>query len=144
MIFKKSLAHFQPSDLRERYRFIEAHAAQYAVQVLCSVISVSRSAYYDWQHRKASVADQKKKEMEQSIIDVFGDHRKRYGTRRIVAELKAAEVKTSRYQVRKVLKKHGLKALQPRSFVPRTTDSRHPYAISPNLLLERVAPQKTG
>ncbi len=80
--------------------------------------------------------------MEQSIIDVFEDHRRRYGTRRIVAELKAAEVKTSRYKVRKVLTERGLKALQPRSFVPRTTDSRHPYPISPNLLLERAAPQK--
>lgn len=80
--------------------------------------------------------------MEQSIIDVFEDHRRRYGTRRIVAELKASDVKTSRYKVRKVLTEHGLKAIQPRSFVPRTTDSRHPYPISPNLLLEREAPQK--
>ena len=32
--------------------------------------------------------------------------------------------------------------MQPRSFVPRTTDSRHPYPISPNLLLERAAPLK--
>ena len=41
------------------------------------------------------------------------------------------------YQVRKVLREHGLKAIQPRSFVPKTTDSRHPYPISPNMLLER-------
>ena len=32
------------------------------------------------------------------------------------------------------MQKHGLKAIQPRSSVPRTTDSRHPYPISPNLL----------
>ncbi len=80
--------------------------------------------------------------MEQHIVDIFQEHRRRYGTRRIVAELKAAEVKTSRYKVRKVLTEHGLKAIQPRSFVPRTTDSSHPYPISPNLLLEREAPQK--
>ncbi len=82
--------------------------------------------------------------MEEHIVDIFQEHRRRYGARRIVAELKAAEVKTSRYKVRKVLTEHGLKAIQPRSFVPRTTDSRHPYPISPNLLLEREAPQKPG
>jgi len=40
------------------------------------------------------------------------------------------------------MKKHGLKAIQPRSFVPKITDSRHPYAISPNLLLERAQPSR--
>ncbi len=44
--------------------------------------------------------------------------------------------------MRKVLKEHGLKAIQPRSFVPKTTDSRHPYAISANLLLERALPTR--
>ena len=34
------------------------------------------------------------------------------------------------------MRDHGLKAIQPRSFVPRTTDSRHPYPISANLLQE--------
>ena len=44
--------------------------------------------------------------------------------------------------MRKALNKHGLKAIQPRSFVPKTTDSRHPYPISPNLLLERALPSR--
>ena len=39
-----------------------------------------------------------------------------------------------------MLRKNGLRAIQPRSFVPRTTDSRHPYPISPNLLLELAFP----
>lgn len=39
-----------------------------------------------------------------------------------------------------MLNKYGLKAIQPRSFVPKTTDSSHPYPISPNLLLDRPQP----
>jgi hypothetical protein len=31
----------------------------------------------------------------------------------------------------------GLRAIQPRRFVPRTTDSRHGRRMSPNLLRER-------
>ncbi len=40
------------------------------------------------------------------------------------------------------MNEHGLSAIQPRSFVPKTTDSRHSYPICPNLLLERRAPQQ--
>jgi len=78
--------------------------------------------------------------MEQQIIAVFKANKRRYGTRRIVKELKRREVKVSRYRARNTLLKNGLKAIQPRSFVPRTTDSRHPYPISVNVLKERGFP----
>ena len=109
------------------------------VQVLCGVLQVSRSAYYEWvTQKKAANPDEKKKEREALIISIFCEHRRRYGVRRIIAELKARGSAASVYTVRRVLSDNGLKAIQPRSFVPRTTDSRHPYAISPNLLLDRA------
>ena len=40
------------------------------------------------------------------------------------------------------MKEQNLRAIQPRSFVPRTTDSRHKLGFSANLLLERSMPQK--
>src|SRR5262245_64882289 len=36
------------------------------------------------------------------------------------------------------MREQGLLAIQPRRFVPRTTDSRHGQRMSPNLLLERA------
>ena len=54
--------------------------------------------------------------------------------------MKAKGVNVGSYQTRQVMQKHGLWAIQPRSFVPRTTDSRHPYPISPNRLLEQPFP----
>lgn len=80
--------------------------------------------------------------MEQQITETFQEHRRRYGSRRIAAALRLAGEAVSRYKAGKVMGKYGLKAIQPRSFVPKTTDSRHPYDISPNLLLDRVMPQK--
>lgn len=115
----------------------------FAIATLCRVLRVSRSAYYKWLNpRKVSKADEKKKEVEALIVSIFSEHRRRYGVRRIIAELEARGSKASVYKVRKVLKNNGLKAIQPRSFVPRTTNSRHPYAISPNLLLDRTFTQK--
>jgi putative transposase len=38
----------------------------------------------------------------------------------------------------KIMEKLQLKAIQPKSFKPRTTDSRHGFGYSPNLLLGGV------
>jgi len=78
--------------------------------------------------------------MEDKVIGVFQEHKRRYGCRRIVAELRHQDTEISPYKVRKLLRCHGLKAIQPRSFVPKTTNSRHAYSISPNLLKQRPAP----
>jgi transposase InsO family protein len=40
----------------------------------------------------------------------------------------------------RLLKMAGLQAIQPRSFKPRTTDSRHTLGYSPQLLLDRQPP----
>lgn len=40
------------------------------------------------------------------------------------------------------MQENNLIAIQPRSFVPKTTNSRHRYAKSPNLLKDREAPIK--
>ena len=78
--------------------------------------------------------------MEQKIITVFKEHKRRYGSRRIVAELDNQKVRVSPYKVRKCLSDNGLKTIQPRSFVPKTTNSRHPYSISPNHLKAKAFP----
>lgn len=78
--------------------------------------------------------------MEEKITAVFREHKRRYGVRRICAALKEQQMRVGKHRCRRILKQHGLRAIQPRSFVPRTTQSRHPYPISPNLLLDRSAP----
>jgi transposase InsO family protein len=80
--------------------------------------------------------------MEQKIIDTFREHKRRYGSRRISKSLGNKGEKASRYKVSKTLRQYRLKAIQPRSFVPKTTNSRHTYQISPNLLLDRPKPGK--
>lgn len=72
------------------------------------------------------------------IIDIFWKHRRRYGTRRIASELADRGIVVSRRTVAKALKSQGLKAIQPKSFQPKTTDSRHRLGYSPNLLLEEI------
>jgi transposase InsO family protein len=108
------------------------------------VLHISRSGYYAWRKGQTHQLNESKINMELKIINTFREHKRRYGSRRISKTLHSEGQSVSRYKAGKVLHKYGLKAIQPRSFVPKTTDSRHAYKISPNLLLDRAMPQKAN
>jgi transposase InsO family protein len=70
-------------------------------------------------------------------------HRRRYGARRIAAELKAQGQRAGRCAVRTLMRRQELQATAPLRFRPRTTDPRHTVAPSANLLLDAEnAPQQ--
>lgn len=74
------------------------------------------------------------------IITTFHRHRRRYGARRISADLRIQGVICGRERVSKLLRIAGLSALQPKSFKPRTTESRHTLGYNENLLLNQPEP----
>jgi transposase InsO family protein len=104
---------------------------------------VSRSAYNDHRSGKSHLVSDSKAALGERVEAVFYRHRRRYGTRRIAAELRAEGVGAGRCAVRSQMKRLGLRAIQPKRFVPHTTDSGHGAPPSPNLLLdERNAPRQ--
>lgn len=123
------------------YAFVDSIRHEYPLQLICEVMQISRSSFYEWSNKRTYQIKAKNSMMEQKVVAVFKAHKRRYGVRRIVAELGHQKVETSPYMVRKSLASNRLKAIQPRSFVPRTTDSRHPYPISPNHLRELKFPE---
>lgn len=96
-------------------------------------MEVSTSGYYAWRKRLTKPPSLKRKRLADLIKDCYFEHRRRYGTRRIRASLQKKGVKIGRCRIRRLLKEQDLKAIQPRSFRPRTTDSKGVKA-SPNLL----------
>ena len=118
---------------------------EFSVEKLCAVLGLSRTAYYRYK-RGGPASGQSyqltgpKQDKKQLIERVFGDHKRRYGSRRIVSELQQQGHKVGRQQVRMLMKVAGLQAIQPKSFVPRTTDSRHGKGYWPNLLLDQPMP----
>lgn len=72
------------------------------------------------------------------VQDIFFAHRRRYGARRISKELQGRGESCSRDKARKIMEQTGLVVIQPKSFKPRTTESRHTLGYSPNLLLEGI------
>lgn len=119
------------------YGLIEQLSVDYPVNRLCKVLGVSRSAYYDF--RAQPPYDQRSalaKELEQ----LFYQHKRRYGSRRLHSALRDLGYSVGRYRVRSLMKVLSLEAIHPRSFVPRTTQVDPSRARSPNLLLELAQP----
>jgi putative transposase len=112
------------------------------VSVVCDVLKVSRSGLYAFRSKGLSQREARDEELMPLIRDIFWAHKRRYGARRIAQELAAQREGCSVARVAKLLEKQGLKAIQPKSYRPRTTNSRHSLGYSPNLLTGRDAPTK--
>ena len=96
-------------------------------------MDVGTSSYYDYLNgSRTKVIDQ---EIERRVITIFGQHKRRYGSRRIVSELEDQGIKIGRQRVQSVLRRNSLQAIQPKSFVPKTTTAGGNKRSS-NLLLE--------
>lgn len=128
------------------YVAVDAIAAESAAATatICDALGVCRSAYYAWRDGEPSSRERETATLTESIRAIFWRHRRRYGARRIAAELADRGVACSPRRVGKVLKNEALRAIQPRSFVPKTTESRHHLGYSPNLLLDAAAPTTPG
>jgi len=111
---------------------------------VCDILSVSRAGYYAWQSESESSREQRDRELMPLVRDVFWKHKRRYGARRIALDLVAMGEPCGVDRVAKLLKIQGLKAIQPKSFKPKTTDSRHMLGYSPNLLLRAPPPESVN
>jgi transposase InsO family protein len=105
---------------------------------------LSEAAYYAWRGGKTYRLSWKKNELAQAVKEVFYLHRRRYGARRISAELKADGLTVGRRLAGSLMRKQSLTAIRPKRFVPRTTDSKHDFGYSPNLLKAAGEPQEKG
>ena len=107
-----------------------------SVEEVCECLSVSRSVFYEHQSSERTTRDDQTAKLTPIVMEVFWRHRRRYGCRRIVEELRDRGITVCRRTVAKILKNQGLSAIQPKSFKPKTTESRHRLGYNPNLLLD--------
>ena len=100
----------------------------------CKVLGVPRSSYY---HASEPTPSQKADlQLGEVIEEIFKRHRRRYGYRRIHSELSDQGIICAASRVRRIMEELGLRAIQPKTYVPKTSDGRADKP-SPNLLLEK-------
>src|SRR5205814_1500476 len=71
-------------------------------------------------------------EVRSAIQQIALEHRRRYGSRRIAAELRRRGMVVNRKRVMRVMREDSLLAVQPRTFVT-TTDSDHELEVCLNV-----------
>lgn len=115
---------------------IEELSDDFSITALCRILGVSRSAYYVYLKEDTYVLQGAKLQTSEAIKEIFDFHKRRYGWRRIQSDLYDRGIEAGRYQIRSRMREQELIAIQPKSFVPKTTQSNSHLRRSPNLLLE--------
>lgn len=115
-----------------RFRFIQRHAGQFRVSLMCQVLEVSRAGYYAWRRREPSSRAVANQALLVRLQQIFKRHRGRYGYRRVHATVRK-EIPCGRHRVARLMRQDGLKVL-PRKGYRRTTRSDHKRLVAPNVL----------
>ena len=116
-----------------RYQFIDQQKKAYPVTLMCAVLEVSKTSYYEWRQWKPGPRAVSNQQLDRQIQRVFNRHKGRYGAPRIADELNDEGIPCSENRVARRLQALDLKACQAKKFKV-TTDSEHDKPVAPDLL----------
>ena len=101
--------------------------------MMCRVMKVSSSAFYEWTHAPMKLFDSPAFHLDSAVKSTFKEHKMTLGSRRMVTELAKKNIVIGRFKARSAMRKLGLVARYPKKF-KTTTDSNHSHRIEPNKL----------
>jgi transposase InsO family protein len=101
-----------------------------SIERMCQLARVSRAGFYRFLQER--LPREEDTEVRLAIQQVALEHSRRYGYRRVTAELKRRRMLVNHKQVARIMREDNLLAVQPKAFVC-TTDSDHPLEVYLNL-----------
>jgi putative transposase len=116
-----------------KFAFISQEKVAFPVTALCRVLAVSPSGYYASCERPKSARVRRDEELSERVAAAHVASKRRYGSPRVHAELKAAGERVGRKRVARLMREKKLAARTRRRF-RATTDSRHSFPVAPNVL----------
>lgn len=116
-----------------RYQWIKKHRRRYPLVMMCRVLKVSTSGFYDWDKRSPSKQQQRREKIAQAAARSYFESYRIYGYRKVWEDLIEQKIACCRETVRRVLQDLGLFSRTKRKFVV-TTDSNHSEPVADNLL----------
>ena len=97
---------------------------------MCQLAEVSRAGFYRTLQEQRPVEEEMA--VRSAIQQIALEHRRRYGYRRISAELRRRGMRVNHKRVARIMREDNLLAMQPKAFVV-TTDSSHELEVYLNL-----------
>jgi len=116
-----------------RYTCIHRRRTQHSVRMMCRLLKVSRSGYYDWNTRDESAHDRRERELVRLIRQLHLQSNGVYGARKIQRDLLELGEPCGRHKVARIMREAGLKGCPKRRF-RRYADSPAQYPVATNLL----------
>jgi transposase InsO family protein len=101
-----------------------------SIERMCQLAQVSRAGFYRSLQERLPVEEEM--EVRSTIQQIVLEHRRRYGYRRVTAELRRRGLIVNHKRVARLMREDNLLAVQPRAFVV-TTDSKHQLEVYLNL-----------
>ena len=101
-----------------------------SIERMCQLARVSRAGFYRSLQERMPVEEDM--EVRSAIQQIALEHRRRYGYRRVTAELRRRGMLVNHKRVARIMREDNLLAVQPKHFV-MTTDSDHELEIYLNL-----------
>jgi transposase InsO family protein len=121
-----------------KFQFIadQAYDKAFPIDYMCHMLGVSRQGYYQWKKRAPSQHDRDDSALSTKIRAIFELHEKRYGVRRIHAELLRGGVRVAYKRVQRLMRVMGLVSVHPRPYKRTTVAAASPSRL-PDLLGRR-------
>ncbi len=101
-----------------------------SIERMCQLAGVSRAGFYRSLQEQEPVAEDMA--VRSATQQIFVEHKRRYGYRRVCAELRRRGMQVNHKRVARLMREDNLLAVQPKSFVV-TTDSDHELEVYLNL-----------
>ena len=101
-----------------------------SIERMCQLAGVSRAGFY--RSLQERLPKEENMEVRSTIQRIALEHRRRYGYRRITAEVRRQGMLVNHKRVARILREDNLLAIQPQAFVV-TTDSQHELEVYLNL-----------
>lgn len=108
------------------------------------MLGVAPRRYYARQQAQLRAISTETPVWETALVALLERHKCRYGTRRLWVALREKDHCVGRQALRTALARRGLRALQPKAYTPRTTDSTHGLRCAPNRLLDEPRPARAN
>ncbi len=121
-----------------RYAAIESLRKGYPVSLLCTVLEVSASGYYEWRSRAPCARQLANERLVSQIRVLHAESFASYGRPRLHAALRRQGQRIGQERIRRLMQQHHIVGRHRRKRC-RTTDSNHALPIAPNLLQQNFA-----
>lgn len=118
--------------VRRRYEYIKANQHKYNVRMMCRLLGVARSGYYDWLEKPESDRTIENKRLLRLIRVSFAESQGVYGAPRVFLDLREAGETCSKHRVARLMRENSIRA-QP-GYRTRRYVAGKPAELIPDLV----------